>query len=232
MIVVAFYTSGSSYEREAELLVASLDRVGLEHHVQPVMLGGDWYTATAYKASFLRWARSRFRGSLLYVDVDAFVHEDCSAYFDGLDADFGAHWFAGPAKGWDRSDVCSCLFEGHECSRPHRMLSGTLFLGDTRGCRRLLDAWVDLNTSETLQGRREGGGQKNLWRVLQDLGEDLHTVELPGRYCYVFDKPWAYPFGERPVIEHTIASRENRGRSTHNWARRARIAELMGLVAA
>jgi hypothetical protein len=210
----------------------------------------DWYGNTAEKAHIIRDAREVCPGPLLYVDVDAFVHSNCSKYFEQLaaaGADFGAHYFAGPAGGHDRSKVSafcpgcnapvrlaatSCPACGAEPISPvgWRLLSGTLFFGDTPGARRLCDAWVAKNDQLAAQGIREGGGQKNLWRVVTEMEGELKIQKIPGRYCYVGDKPWAYPPNEPMVIEHTIASRENRDGTRVNAWRRQRIAELRSIV--
>ena len=230
MIVVSYFTSGfGSYEAEARLLEASLKRHGIEYRLEAVDSAGDWYANTARKACFIQQMRRDIVGPLLYVDVDAVFHSDPSAYFDELGAqgfDFGAHWFAGPAGGYRQGECCACL-RGEPCDRPHRMLSGTLFFGDTPGARMMLEAWRALNDCLRSRGAVQGGGQKNLWYLTTCL-ERVKITKLPGRYCRVFDKPWAYPADEPVVIEHTIASREHRGPSLGktNKARQARIAEL------
>jgi hypothetical protein len=225
VITIAFYTKGTPYEAEAELLRASLERVGMEHEITAIADRGDWYANTAQKAGFIRRKRERIKGPILYIDVDAFVHENCAAYFENLGkmgADFGAHWFRGPAKGHDKSKVRT---EGWW------MLSGTLFFGDTDNARRLLDAWVGLNRLLSGFGVMDGHGQKDLW-YLTTCMTDLRIVPLPGRFCYVHDKPWAYPPSEPMIIEHMIASRENRGTSAGHVSppRRKRIEEMWRIL--
>jgi len=228
MLVIAYYSRNTAYEREAALLEASLQRANMPYTLSGIDDRGGWYANTAYKAEFLRKARDKHGGPLVYVDVDAYVHENCEAYFDGLTGDFGAHYFRGPAKGHDQSQMRA---EGW------RLLSGTLFLGDTPKCRELLDAWCGLNDTFRRMGLVEGGGQKNLWYVTTCVPH-LSIERLPGRYCWVFDKPWAYEDGEYPVIEHTIGSRDHRPRpgeadaiyERHNQARGSRIYELQSKI--
>ena len=224
MKVISFYTEGggSSYEREAEILRASLERFGIPHYIVPVKAWGDWYDHTAFKALFIAEMREREAGPLLWIDTDAIVHEDIAPYFNRLARDgydFGAHYFAGPAKGYRLAEVRA---EGW------RLLSGTTFWGDTDKARSLLRAWVGLNG--VLQGEkvRQGGGQKNLWYLTTCfLKEGLRVARLPGRYCYVFDKPFGYPENEPRIIEHTIASRDHRAKRRETPGRKARIEELL-----
>lgn len=235
MLTIGFYSIGTPYEQEAKTLAASLDRVGMAHRITGFGDRGDWYGNTAAKAELIQEARHTLRGPLLYIDVDAFVHENCAGYFQKLAAegyDFGAHYFAGPAKGRRRRDICSCVRRGYgKCDKEHRLLSGTLFLGDTEGAHRLVDAWVEKNAALRAQGIFDGGGQKNLWRTTVEIGHTLRIAKIPGRYCIVGDKLWAYPRHEPIVIEHTIASRENRDvRGRFNAWRRRRITELRQVV--
>lgn len=223
-MVVAFYTDG--YAEDAALLEASLERAGMSYYMSHLLDEGDWDENTAQKPIFISAMRELLDGPILYVDADAFVHENCEAYFDELGergVDFGAHWFRGPAFGHDRSEVRE---EGWW------MLSGTLLFGDTDAARRLLDAWIERNEEKRAAGDRTGGGQKNLQEIVPEMDSETKIERLPGRYCYVFDKPWAYPEDEPRVIEHTIASRENRGESAGkvNAARRERVAELREIV--
>ena len=155
---------------------------------------------------------------MLYVDVDAVVHENCTEYYEQIDADFAAHWFQGPAGGYaSRND--------------NLMLSGTVWFADNQASRALLTTWYMLNSLWRDRGLVQGGGQKNLWFTVT-CSKGLRIHDLPGRYCYVFDKPFGYPEGEPKIIEHLIASRENRGPSigTVNEPRRQRMAELDGVV--
>jgi hypothetical protein len=228
MKVISFYTKGggSSYEREAQILIESLDRFGIPHEIEALQAWGDWYDHTAHKAEFIREKRDRLRGPLLWIDTDAVVHEDIRSYFEELGdfgVDFGAHYFRGPGKGHDRTQVRA---EGW------RLLSGTTFWGDTDKAMSLLRTWCGLNKRLQSEGCRQGGGQKNLWYLTTVMKkEGLKIARLPGSYCWVFDKPWAYAKDERPIIEHTIASRDHRANRRETRERKARIEALEGEVA-
>lgn len=229
LTVVAFYTRGTPYEDDAELLRASLERVGMQHRIVPVADRGDWDANTAYKPTFLRDLRNQLAGPLLALDVDAFVHRNCAPYFEELaaeGADVGAHWFAGPKGGHDRTQVRRDA-AGNLVG--WWMLSGTVFLGDTPGCRKMLDGWIALTEWADRFGGGRGGDQRQLWFTIAVMDE-LHVARLPGRFAYVFDKPWAYPPDEPCIIEHTIASREHRGAERANTGRRARLLQLRRLV--
>ena len=232
MTVIAYYTEGTSYVEEACLLQDSLENVGMSYQIIGVEDQGSWDANVAQKPIFIRKMRQILSGPLLYIDVDAFVHEDCAEYFQGLaknKIDFAAHWFAGPSKGYNYAKNCACL-TGKKCNREHRLLSGTLFFGDTVKARQLLDIWCDLNTACQVHGWASGGGQRNLWALVKAQSRYLKQEMLPGRYTYVFDKPSGYPEGEPRIIEHTIASRDNRKIKQKTFPRNTRIKELKSRV--
>lgn len=207
---------GTPYEADAARLVASLQRFGIPHDVEGFADRGDWYANTAHKAEFIRGKRRRVRGPLLWLDADAVLHADVRPYFAGLvsDYDVAAHYFRSADGQQYQPDA-------------RRLLSGTLWLNDTPAALRLCLAWCKLNDLLRGEGYEQGGGQKNLW-YLTTCHPRPRVHDLPGGYCYVFDKPWGYEPRTTPIIEHLIASRENRGPSkgTVHAGRQQRIAEL------
>ena len=220
MKVIAFHTGGR-YVEEAALLKASLDRVKMDYFITEFNPVKDWDRAVAMKPRYIADCLKRFKEPLLMVDVDAFFHSNCDAYFDGIQSDFGVHYFQGPKGGYDQT------------RNDNHLLSGTTYWNNTPCARLLLAAWQLRNEEKQAKGNWEGGGQANLAEVLaEELVAGLKTHLLPGRFCWVFDKSWAYPKGCVPVIEHLIASRENRGMSvgTINESRQQRILELKEVV--
>ncbi len=228
--VISYYTESTPYEREAERLRKSLDRVGMSHVIEPAPDQGDWQRNIFYKPAFITAARHQMAGPILWIDVDAFVHENCEAYFEGLQInyDFAAHWFQGPSGGRDftRND--------------NWFLSGTVWLNDTPAAMQLCRAWHDRTQTHPM----EGAGQASLKWVIESVmvspydspaekkaaegWDPVRVKRLPARYCYIFDKSGIVTPNEPIIIEHTIASRENKDESRGgvNQPRRDRNAEL------
>ena len=74
-MVVGYYTVNTPYEEEAQNLIRSLNKLGVNHDVIGVKTLGNWQANTRFKAGFMldmlnKWPNYR----LLYVDVDAVVH--------------------------------------------------------------------------------------------------------------------------------------------------------------
>ena len=162
MKVVAFHTGGP-YQEEADRLIKSLEWHDIDYHVQKIDIPtADWDVATSIKPIFLLEMRERFKGNILYVDVDAVFHQNPSEYFDSLDCDFAAHWFQGPNFGRDFS------------RNDDWFLSGTMMFADTEPARELLRTWCEANEKKQAAGDYEGGGQTNLRDILdKNLGNLL-----------------------------------------------------------
>ena len=193
VLIVSFYTPG--YEQDAEMFRETLEMHGMRHHIEKLPSYGDWYDNTRRKPEFIEaMLIGHRRGGVMWIDCDAFIHRPFNDYLATMKrnpVDFACHWF-----------------------KKLRMLSGTLYFGNTAKAVELLRAWQTENKRRLDDGDREGGGQKNLWRVYdRGVVSDLNEVKLPGRFCWIAYKEWAYLPEDNlnPVIEHTIASRHNRG---------------------
>lgn len=213
MKVVAFHTDDENYWSEAKRFRKSLDKVGMDYEIRVYPSQETWDDAVALKPEYLLDRRLKLRGPLLYIDVDAVVHINCAEYFDNLDCDFGVHWLEGT-----------------------RLLSGTLYFGDTDNAEILLRKWIGRNDFKRRHGDKTGGGQRNLWEIISEGKVPcLRMIELPVEYCYSWRLNERFPGKYQnitPIIEHTLASRENRGVSKGNIdpKRRARIQELENAI--
>lgn len=187
MKIISMFTAGL-YEREIKRLGKSLDAIGIEYHFDQVTDHGSWHHNVSQKADTISKAHTRFPNEkLLWVDADAYVHEDVRPFLEALDCDFAAFWLNG------------------------RLQSGTMLFSGSHLSRELAIRWVKFNAvcrSEN-GGACPGGGQANLHYILDNAPPaELKTLELPPDLCYIFDL-----FKERfpdavPKIEHLQASRE------------------------
>jgi len=119
--IVAFFTSNSFYEQEAERMMASAVRLGLSAMAIAVSSAGSWVRNAAQKPTFLYSERLYKHGPLLYVDVDAVFHRNpWPALNTFKDDDIAVHY----------------NFEG-------RLISATILINDTPAALRLLEIWKD-----------------------------------------------------------------------------------------
>lgn len=178
--VVSFYTLKTPYEDEVETLIASCERFGLMHDIRGVPNQGSWLANCAYKAEFLEAVRDELDGPIVWLDADAEVKQYPVA-FDVLSGS---------------ADVAVHYKDGKE------LLSGTVWLDDSRGARRLLAAWT-----ERCRRKPDVWDQKHLQDAVGVVsGLSLHR--LPAPYCLIYDSMAKYG---PAVIEHHQASRRLKG---------------------
>ena len=204
--VVAYYTKGTGYEKEAERLRASLKPIGLNSCIVPIDNLGSWQANTQHKARFLREMFDCCKGQdLLYVDADA-TFERYPARLINFKGDIGIHYRAKKRGNME-------------------LLTGTIYLANNDRARALVDQWIEYNDAHPLEW-----DQRNLQKVLDQRGventkesikreareallgngasnESLKLVELPAEYCAIFDQDMA----DDPVIKHWQASRRLKG---------------------
>lgn len=180
--VIAYYTTDTPYEAEAEVLKASLETVGYSYTVCGVPNLKSWQKNTQYKAMFVRHMLQTHSGQpLLYLDVDS-VMVEAPEVLDGLTADIAAV---------------------HFCGR-NELLSGTVYFGNTECCNRCVDEWIRLNEQypERLPDGREAWDQRTLKMAIEKT-KGLHFVELPQEYTWIVELTQRHMPGLSPVIMHT-----------------------------
>lgn len=179
--IVGFYTRDSLYEQEAARMRRSAEVLGLPVELAPMDSAGSWVRNAGLKAGFLRAARERLHGPLVYVDVDAVFHGDPWPLLSTFDCDVAVH----------------VTVNGE-------LQSGTILLNDTPATRALLEDWV-----AATEASPDEWDQRVLHRVINDSVAKgrLKFVRLPNTLCWITDRKDERPTGPI-VIEHLQASRE------------------------
>ena len=188
LVVVAYYTVNTPYEAEANKLIASLKKLGINHDVVGVKNLGNWQANTRFKAKFMESMLNKHVGkNLLYVDSDAIVHSS-PILFQNYQCDIAVRW----------QDF---RWRQNEC------LSGTIFMANNDKTRELCRRWQHINTNEGPNATTFE--QWNLGKVIQDMRREgkIKDKNLPPEYTFIFDiMRKMYP-NIKPVIEHFQASR-------------------------
>lgn len=191
-LIVSFYTKDTLYQLEVQNLIASCEKWGLEHHVEPIASFGAWDRNCSYKPFFLMQMLQKFERPLLWVDADA-------AFIQRPEPeDFSDSW-----------DFAVRINERCEDTHPSKVISATVFVNRTEGAAKVLRAWgqgcID---SFANQDRREEVWDQIVLRdvVLQGvLGS--HIAPLPLRYTAIFDHAGDQEEISNVVIGHYQASR-------------------------
>jgi len=189
LMVVGYYTINTPYEEEAQNLIRSLNKLGINQDVIGVQTLGNWQANTRFKAGFMldmlnKWPNYR----LLYVDVDAVVHR-MPDLFKNYECDIAVRW----------QDF---RWRKNEC------LSGTIYMENNERTRRICQLWRDINIKEGNESNRME--QWNLDTVINQMkAEDPNFTykNLPPEYTMIFDSMRGMYPNIVPVIEHFQASR-------------------------
>jgi hypothetical protein len=189
LMVVGYYTVNTPYELEAQNLLASLNKLGINHDISGVKTLGNWQANTRFKAGFMLDMLIKHPNyRLLYVDCDAVVHS-MPNLFKNYNCDIAVRW----------QDF---RWRKNEC------LSGTIYMENNERTKRICELWRDINVNEGNSSSRME--QWNLDAVITQmkLEDPKFTVKnLPAEYTFIFDSMKAIYPQAIPVIEHYQASR-------------------------
>jgi hypothetical protein len=211
-LIVAFHTPDKVYQAEAERLRKSLDALGLDYEISEVEPESNWVRTTLLKPTWIAPARKKHRGPLLYVDVDAYVHNDPWPYVADMEADMAAVVY-----------------------KNGQLNSATLWLNDTPGAKLILSQWAagagDRRGAD--QGDLEDTGDNGDQGVLKLVVEaeerktnpEFRFGRLPPNLATIFDRTDEYRYGP-VVIEQLQVSREVTKRSKRLSRRHDRLKEL------
>ena len=211
--VIAFHTPDEVYRAEAARLKATLDHLGLDHHFFEVEPEKNWVRTTLLKPSWIARAREELSGPLLYIDVDAIVHEDPWPYLQQLSVDMAA-----------------VVYDNGQLN------SATLWIADTSGARTVLDEWQ--RRADQRRGLDVGGleasGDNGDQGVLKEavLAEEQEQTprfsfgRLPSNLAYIFDRTESTYLVGPVIIEQLQVSRESFGHTKRLERRRDRLKEL------
>jgi hypothetical protein len=117
----------------------------------------------------------------LYLDVDAVMVQP-PVLLDNLQADIAAVHFAKKAE----------------------LLSGTLFLGNTPLCHRVVEKWININEQypDKLPNGKDAWDQRTLEMAIKRT-EGVCFIELPQEYTWITELTQRHAPGLSPVIMHT-----------------------------
>ena len=198
-IITSYYTKGTPYEDQVEHLKITIKRFNLENDIVGIPDQGSWHKNTYYKPRFIKEMMQKHPDrSIVFVDADAKICAN-PVLFNDLDCDFACHFFKG-----------------------RELLSGTLYFGNTKGGRFLLDKWIE----EDILYPTTHMPQQNLRATFNKYKNKINWKALPVEYCLIYDSLSSYKVS--PVIKHYQLSRKHKkskpGR--HKYRMRKDIAKI------
>jgi hypothetical protein len=121
-LIISYFTPGTAYERNADLLRADCARLGLSARIEPRPARPSWVENCAQKVAFIRDMHLEEGRPLLWLDADARLRRRPDI-FENLEADLAVVRL----DGW-------------------ALYTGQIYFGAGRGATRLLDLWCDYCT--------------------------------------------------------------------------------------
>jgi len=187
-IVCAYYTKNSIYEDHAANFIRSLKKFGLYYEITPIDDFKDWYKGMQYKPTFLKqMLEKHYPHSIVYVDIDA-VFCRYPELFDRLNESSNVN-------------IAVHVLDHSKYRRknhPSELLSGTIFLKNTKEVKEIIDNWIKKLTEDPKLWDQKG---------LECVLKDKKFYRLPEEYCMIFDYMSSV---KNPVIKHFQASRVTR----------------------
>lgn len=183
--IVSFYTKNTSYEKEAEYLIASCKKLELPFEIDGVDSMGTWEENCRFKPSFILDKMKKLKKPLLWIDSDAMILKKPRILSE--------------LKG----DVGVCIDESKAIDDPTYLFAGTFFLNPTPKALELMNLWVE--TCTTLQ--TVWGDQLPLQTVILENKVEAKIDFLPSSYWSFYDAVSDDTLKNETTILHYQASR-------------------------
>jgi len=194
--IISFYTDTWEYPKYAAELVASCDRLGLDHYVVELSDSGVWIENTRKKPRFILDTINKLQRPVVWMDADGSLYKLPTLFEGKIDADFGA-----VTNNWDRQR------QWHVC---------TLFFNYTDLGISLLTKWADY--MDDFDWSDELGLEVVLRKYKEELA-DLNVMVLPPTYTNYYQKLDQQPT-EDTVMGHRFSV--GKGKDDFQIALRAR----------
>lgn len=169
-LVVSYYTKNTAYEKEAQELITSCKKFGLEYDIVAVPTRGSWSANCCYKPEFLLEKLEQHQRPLIWTDADSiFVQKPL--LFDECHA-----------------DVALRINDNVAHDDKAKILSSTLFFNNTASAKKLLQLWKK-ECERHLAQHDMVLDQVCLRKVILHYPTIVEMKRLPLSYVYAVDNP-------------------------------------------
>ncbi len=186
-VVISYFTRNTFYEKDAEHLRRSCERMGLEYSIEGIESFGKWHNHVCFKPIYILKKMKELKRPLLWIDADAEVVQKPN--FSLFDCDIGVH-----------------LFEGLPTDHPCYLFAGTIYLDYNARTVSVVNLWAEeckaaLHKAPNL----EVSDQDILFSILKR--KNIRFSTLPSGYAAIFDSVAENLPREDLFIVHYQASR-------------------------
>jgi hypothetical protein len=190
-LIVSYYTKDTLYQLEVQNLIASCERWGLDHSIEPIATLGSWERNCSFKPFFLLEKLKQFQQPIFWVDADA-VFINKPKHLEVFNSDLAVR-------------INGALENNH----PSKVISGSVFINATQGGVEILKAWAQecIDSFSDPHRTEEVWDQIALRDVISRGSPHLKFGALPLEYMTIVDHPDDEREAGEVVIAHYQASR-------------------------
>ena len=188
-LIVSYYTKDTVYQLEVQNLIASCEKWGLEHHIEPILSYGSWEKNCCYKPFFLMEKMQQFKRPLFWVDADA-VFESAPKWQEVFSKDLAIR-----------------LNKDLDDSHPSKVISGSVYINATSNAAKVLKLWGEecIRSFSDPERKEEVWDQIALRDAIRNAEADIGV--LPLEYTAIVGNLSDEREAGEVVIAHYQASR-------------------------
>lgn len=186
-LIISYYTKDTLYEKEAQDLRESCEKLGLEYEISEVPNLGSWQKNCCHKAEFILHKLEEHKRPVIWTDVDSVIMQE-------------------PTVMLQCTADCALRVDDYvPVDDPSKILSGSMFFNNTASARKLLLFWKKECEKQLL---KKGAvyDQVCLRKVVLHYPTIVEMKRLPASYVKIVDKGDEVA-KEDAVILHYQASR-------------------------
>lgn len=189
-LVISFYTAGTPYEEEAEILIASCKRWRLEYLIEARPSLGSWEKNCAQKPLFILEKLKEHKRAIFWTDADSvFIKPPDFTFFEGYD--FSVR-------------INSGLEEKH----PSKVISNTIYANYTQETEKLIEQWMKNSLDQLYdKKRKEEFWDQTALRDALSTCKEARILPMPLAYSKIFDSDFFKIAPSEVIVEHYQASR-------------------------
>ena len=182
--VISFYTKNTPYEDEAQDLIASCEKFGLEYEIDAIDSKGSWGKNCNFKSEFILEKLTKLKRPVLWVDSDA-VFVKYPKELKNLSADFAL-----------------CMVPNAPDEHPCKMITGTIYVNYTPTSIEHLKEWIEACPGYLDEQMPD---QMALKDILLKGKAKVHDLSVP--YFTTYDLIGVGIYAQEAVLVHFQASR-------------------------
>ncbi len=188
-LIVSYFTENSPYEKEAEDLIASCKKFGLEYQIEKIPDQGSWSKNVCFKPDFLLACLEKYNRPLIWTDIDSFFFQNPQILLDC------------------KADVALRINDTVAADSNQKILANTMYIGNTAPSKKLLNFWKK-ECEKILKKDELAYDQVGLRRVILHYPTMVEIKRLPMTYFTATDTPEEKDmFPDNAVVVHYKLSR-------------------------